>query len=122
MTHPQFDRFAVRMEPLRARENKKTIEADHVSPDAPPPAMLVGGEGRAPDALGGGQLGAVTVGGVAYALGGQGVAGVAPFPVLLNQALRTHEAAHHLADPPLGDAEPGCQVFAGDHRMVDDEV
>ena len=39
MTHPQFDRFAVRMEPLRARENKKTIEADHVSPDSPTPEL-----------------------------------------------------------------------------------
>jgi hypothetical protein len=36
MPHPQLDRFAVRMEPLRARENKKTIEDDHVSPDASP--------------------------------------------------------------------------------------
>ena len=39
MPYPQFDRFAVRMEPLRARENKKTIELDHVSPDAAAPAM-----------------------------------------------------------------------------------
>lgn len=36
MPHPQLDRFAVCMEPLRARENKKTIEVDHVSPDAQP--------------------------------------------------------------------------------------
>jgi len=43
MPYPQFDRFAVRMEPLRARENKKTIEDDHVSPDAAAPAMS--GEG-----------------------------------------------------------------------------
>ena len=32
----QLDRFAVRMEPLRARENKKSIDVDHVSPDASP--------------------------------------------------------------------------------------
>ena len=39
MPHPQFDRFAVRMEPLSARVNKKTIEIDHVSPDAEPAAL-----------------------------------------------------------------------------------
>ncbi|MEZ6060736.1 MAG: hypothetical protein R3C19_10265 [Planctomycetaceae bacterium] len=36
MPYPQLDRFAVRMEPLRARQNKKTIDVDHVSPDAAP--------------------------------------------------------------------------------------
>lgn len=44
MPHPQLDRFAVRMEPLRARDNKKTIEVDHVSPDADPPQLT--DEGR----------------------------------------------------------------------------
>ncbi len=36
MPYPQLDRFAVRMEPLRARENKKSIDVDHVSPDSQP--------------------------------------------------------------------------------------
>ena len=36
MPLPQLDRFAVLMQPLPARENKKTIDTDHVSPDAPP--------------------------------------------------------------------------------------
>jgi len=43
MPYPQLDRFAVRMQPLRARENKKTIDVDHVSPDAPPPKLSVDG-------------------------------------------------------------------------------
>ncbi len=30
MPYPQLDRFAVRMQPLRSRENKKTIDIDHV--------------------------------------------------------------------------------------------
>jgi hypothetical protein len=36
MSHKQFDRFAVKMEPLSARTNKKNIQHDHVSPDATP--------------------------------------------------------------------------------------
>jgi hypothetical protein len=36
MPHPEFDRFAVRMEPLSAREHKKVIERDHVSPEEKP--------------------------------------------------------------------------------------
>ena len=36
MPYPQFDRFAVKMEPLAARENKKFIERDHVAPQAHP--------------------------------------------------------------------------------------
>ena len=36
MTDRRLDRFAVRMQPLAARENKKFIEQDHVPPDAPP--------------------------------------------------------------------------------------
>ena len=32
MPYPKFDRFAVRMEPLANRDNKKCIEQDHVSP------------------------------------------------------------------------------------------
>jgi len=36
MLYPQLDRFALRMESLRARENRKTIEVDHVSPEAVP--------------------------------------------------------------------------------------
>ena len=31
-------------------------------------------------------------------------------------------AAHRLADTTLGDAQPGCQVLAGDHGVVGDEV
>ena len=46
------------------------------------------------------------MGDVAYALGGQGVARVAPFPSALDQAPGIDEAAHHLADAALGDAEP----------------
>jgi hypothetical protein len=36
MPYPKFDRFAVKMEPLSARRNKKEIEKDHVPPDRPP--------------------------------------------------------------------------------------
>lgn len=36
MPFPQFDRFTVRMQPLSARENKKDIIRDHVSPDSEP--------------------------------------------------------------------------------------
>ena len=36
MPHQQFDRFAVRFEPLSARTNKKAIDTDHVDPDAEP--------------------------------------------------------------------------------------
>ena len=36
MPFPQFDRFTVRMQPLSARENKKNIVHEHVSPDAEP--------------------------------------------------------------------------------------
>lgn len=39
MPYPQLDRFQVRMEPLRTRENKKRIEHDHVSPDAACPEL-----------------------------------------------------------------------------------
>lgn len=39
MPLPQLDRFAVRMQALRARENKKSIDVDHVSPDAPAPEL-----------------------------------------------------------------------------------
>ena len=36
MSFPRLDRFAIKMEPLAARENKKFIEQDHVSPAAEP--------------------------------------------------------------------------------------
>jgi len=36
MPHQQFDRFAVTFEPLSARTNKKTIDADHVDPGIEP--------------------------------------------------------------------------------------
>jgi len=39
MPYPEFDRFAVRMEPLSARHNKKEIEHDHIDPDSPAPAL-----------------------------------------------------------------------------------
>lgn len=39
MPYPQFDRFAVRMEPLAVRDSKKHIETDHVSPDSPVPSL-----------------------------------------------------------------------------------
>lgn len=39
MPYPQFDRSAVRMEPLSARDNKKFIEHDHVPPTAQPKAL-----------------------------------------------------------------------------------
>ena len=55
-------------------------------PDVPPAAMLVDGEGRAPYALRRGKLGAVPVGDVANALGGQGVAGVAASAPALDKA------------------------------------
>ena len=44
----------------------------------PPATLVVGGDGCAPDALCRGELGAVPVGDVADALGGQRVAGLAP--------------------------------------------
>ena len=61
-------------------------------------------EGCAPYALRGGKLGAVPVGDVANALGGQRVADVAAFAVTLNEVPSIDEAAHHLAYPSLGDA------------------
>ena len=39
MPYPQFDRFAVRMEPLSARDSKKHIEKDHISPDMSAPEI-----------------------------------------------------------------------------------
>ncbi len=39
MPYPQFDRFAVRMEPLANRDNKKCIEQDHVSPRSQPKSL-----------------------------------------------------------------------------------
>jgi hypothetical protein len=36
MPLPQLDRFSVRMQPLKVRENKKTIDVDHVSPESLP--------------------------------------------------------------------------------------
>ncbi len=39
MPYPQFDRFGVRMEPLSAREHKKVIEKDHISPESPAPEL-----------------------------------------------------------------------------------
>ena len=84
------------------------------------PALAVGREGGAPDALRGRELGTVPVGHVAYALGGQRVAGVSPVASTLDKAPGVYEAVHHLADPPLRDAEPVGQVLAGDHRVVGD--
>ena len=86
------------------------------------PALAVGGEGCAPDALRGGELGAVPVGDVANALGGQRVAGVAPFSSSLDKAPGVHEALHHLADPALRDAEPEGKVLTRDHWVVGYEV
>jgi hypothetical protein len=39
MQYAQFDRFAVRMEPLANRENKKHIDQDHVRPSTAPGAL-----------------------------------------------------------------------------------
>ncbi len=36
MPHPKLDRFALKLEPLSARQNKKNIEQDHVPPDQVP--------------------------------------------------------------------------------------
>ncbi len=36
MPYPQFDRSSLRMKPLAARENRKSIERDHVSPTQSP--------------------------------------------------------------------------------------
>ena len=35
----EFDRFAVRMEPLSIREHRKSIEPDHIPPDTPAPVL-----------------------------------------------------------------------------------
>jgi hypothetical protein len=39
MPYPKLDRRGVKMEPLSARQNKKQIEKDHVSPDRAPGAL-----------------------------------------------------------------------------------
>lgn len=39
MPYPQLDRSAVHMQPLTAREHRKTIESDHVSPDTLAPSL-----------------------------------------------------------------------------------
>lgn len=39
MPYPEFDRFAVRMEPLSARHNKKYVEHDFIDPDSPVPSL-----------------------------------------------------------------------------------
>ena len=39
MDSPGFNRYDIRMEPLAARENRKQIEQDHVSPEEPAPAL-----------------------------------------------------------------------------------
>ena len=44
MPYEQFDRFAVKMEPLSSRTNKKFIETDHVAPDTPPQPLTEEGE------------------------------------------------------------------------------
>ncbi len=44
MPYPQLDRFAVQMQPLRSRQNKKTIDADHVSANAVPPPLQEHGQ------------------------------------------------------------------------------
>ena len=86
------------------------------------PALSVGREGRTPDAPRGRELGAVPVGDVAYALGGQRVAGVSPLSSSLDKAPGIDQGAHHLAYAPLGDAEPAGKVLTGDHRVVGQEV
>ncbi len=45
MPYKQFDRFAVKMDPLESRTNKKFIEADHVPVDSAPRALT--DDGRA---------------------------------------------------------------------------
>ncbi|MDP6723565.1 MAG: hypothetical protein QGF59_33180, partial [Pirellulaceae bacterium] len=39
MPHSQLDRFVVRMEPLKSREHKRTIEEDHISPESERPPL-----------------------------------------------------------------------------------
>ena len=90
--------------------------------DVPPAALAVGGEGCAPDASRGGELGAVPVGDVANALGGQREAGVASLSSSLDKAPGIDQGAHHLAYAPLGDAEPAGKVLTGDHQVVGHEV
>ena len=43
-------------------------------------------------------------------------------PRLQETFARQEIMTSQLADPPLGDAEPGCKVLAGDHRVVGDDV
>ena len=116
-------RFQLREEPRNAVRVLRLPRPrlDPVS-QVTPAALFVGGEGGAPYALRGGKLGAVPVGDVANALGGQGVAGVSASSPALDQAPGVHEASHHLADSPLGDAEPKGQVLPWDHRVIGDEV
>ncbi len=49
-----------------------------------------------------------------------GVANLAPSAVTPDEIPGLHQAVHHLAAPPLRDAEPGDQVLTGDHRVVGD--
>lgn len=44
MPHPQLDRSAVHMQPLRSRENRTDITRDHVSPEGAPAAMTDSGQ------------------------------------------------------------------------------
>ena len=41
MAHQEFDRFAIKMEPLSSRDNKKRIEQDHVPIDQKPKKLSV---------------------------------------------------------------------------------
>ena len=89
----------------------------------PSAALFVGGEGGAPYALRGGELCAVPVCDVAYALGGQRVANVSPFPPALDQApcVSTRLRIIWLTRPSETPSQVG-KVLAEDHRVVGDEV
>ena len=88
-----------------------------------PAALFVPGEGGAPYALRRGELGAVPVGHVANALGGQGVANVSPrFPLCSTRPqLSTRLRIIWLRRPSETPSQAG-QVLTGDHRVVGDEV
>ena len=89
-----------------ALASDSSFERNHVIPSAcffwrahvSSPTLAICREGGAPDAPRGGDLGAVPVGNVTYALGRQGVARVAASSSTLDRAPGIDEVVHHLAD------------------------
>ena len=75
-------------------------------PDVSPQALRVGDEHDVPHVLRREELDAVCESGVVRALCGQCLAGVSALSPSLPEAPGIDEAAYHLADASLGDADP----------------